>query len=213
MNASPQRKPRNKLTPRQRALVQHPWMRREDPPVKPELEFTRFSVAELLQEIHHEHFTEYPLPEICFTATKPIACIHTNPEISKPFILINCALNRKETPLEVIRAIVKHECIHLVVRPEIINEKRVSHPPAFGEMERKISPEIDNAWIYLIWNFIGGLTRLPEDEHNESQLLIDPRYAKKRREQPTFTFEECLSFSQPGETDGSGTIGEAILTV
>jgi len=145
------------------------------------------------------------LPDICFAATRFVACIAVAKPL-RPCIVINSVFNHAQLPLEVALTMIKHELIHLAVPPLMINARRISHPPEFWETERKVSPACGRTWAYIDWNLWGGLLRLPEDDRNERLTLVDPRYARGRRNQAFWPIEECLARSE-GRFDGSGIYG------
>lgn len=196
----PPKRPRRKLSKRASVLRQHPWIGKWEHFTQGELPRVSFEMEALLREVHAEFFQDVPLPGICFAKTKCIAYINSR-SADAPFIVINQVFNRRETPIEVIRAIIKHELIHLVIRPRKVETKWVSHPPEFWEMEKRISPESDSMWSFTYLNFCCGLVSLPEDELSERGLYLKPRYAKKRMNDSLLSMEECLNFWGDADKD------------
>ncbi len=97
-----------------------------------------------------------------FVRRGPLACICQWQE--KPVIYVHEILNHTETPTEVISFIFKHELLHLVIQPRLINGAIKMHPPEFFEAEFLIAPERKNAW-YWIWRYLGFyLKRIPKKE-------------------------------------------------
>lgn len=72
-------------------------------------------------------------------------------------IEVNTALNVPGTPIEVIRAIVKHELLHLVAPPELVRRwgrwYREIHPQAFLMRQFETAPEFQTACEWLKRNF------------------------------------------------------------
>jgi hypothetical protein len=170
------------------------WIVKRDPPAQAEFLELPFSLDALLDEVHQMLFPSVPRPAVCCAATRYIAFIQTKPNTIPPTpqIVINAVFNHKHTPVEVIRSILKHEFIHLVIDPQEIGGKRISHPPEFWEKQEQICPEMQRFWSYAYCNLMGGLINLPEDDWNEGQTLLSPRYAKRRRGDPFCSMEECL---------------------
>jgi hypothetical protein len=106
-----------------------------------------------------------------------LACVEIAPSMAH--IRIHEALNRRDTPQEVLEYIIGHELLHTVVRPLVGRDGKVLHPPEFREMERRLLPEGSSVWHWLNEALFGCIHR---DTANEStrvkslwpKILIGP---------------------------------------
>lgn len=116
---------------------------------RPELPLTTFDPSEVLEQMRIERVPEVTAPVPCFIRDiSPLACILCDDQ-GGGTVLIHSLLNDPQTPLAVMKLIATHELLHLVVRPEFIEGKRVSHPPAFRELENARCPEKREAWQWI----------------------------------------------------------------
>lgn len=116
---------------------------------RPELPLTTFDPSEVLEQMRIERVPEVTAPVPCFIGDiSPLACILYDDQ-GGGTVLIHSLLNDPQTPLAVMKLIATHELLHLVARPEIIEGKRVSHPPAFRELENARCPEKREAWQWI----------------------------------------------------------------
>lgn len=140
---------------------------------RPSLTFLAFSPSRLLAEIQADLFPDVRhRVRVDFVTEGPLACIaHTDDEAS---IYIHQLLNHSDTPIEVIRLILKHELLHLRIGPTCNNGKTVFHPPEFWTAERDIAPEHDSAWAWIWVNFALCLKRQPKQE----RIQVRPRWKR-----------------------------------
>ena len=93
----------------------------------------------------------------CSIEWAPLACMHQDGnEGGYPAVYFHQVLNHPATPLEVLRAIAKHELLHFAVPPTYGPDPRwprlvvkESHPPEFWVEERRIAPEMPAVWGWL----------------------------------------------------------------
>ena len=61
------------------------------------------------------------------------------PDGDSAVIRLHAVLNHPQTPPQVIAFILRHELLHLLVRPRMVDGKRTSHPPEFRKAERNFA--------------------------------------------------------------------------
>ena len=113
------------------------------------MNFLPYTLESVVADVRAEFFPHLTVETpIVFTEGRPVACIALEGSDSR-VISIHPALSRPETPLSVLRFIVKHELIHVDV-PAVRSGRRViHHPPAFWEREYEIAPESRDCWAWL----------------------------------------------------------------
>lgn len=156
---------------------------------KPSLPFLGFSITELFAGIRAEWFPEISLPvHVFFVHRGPLACIVA--EDARATIYIHQILNHSETPVEVMRHILKHELLHLRIRHREIDGKQTYHPPEFWEAERAISQERSAAWCW-IWINLNDCIRL---RRKEERIGVRSNW-KSVWSNPMTSLEDCLKLS------------------
>ena len=89
----------------------------------------------------------------------------------------------------------KHELLHLIVKPRFIDGKEKSHPPEFWEREKLISPEKNDAWVWIWSNYLGCLKKRPRLE----QIDVLPTWLKRWCD-PKYSIDESsklFNFKKP----------------
>ena len=107
-----------------------------------------------------------PCVAVGFCVNDTLACILLNEKCSN--VLIHVVLNDEQTPRQVLSHIITHEMLHLLIPPEEIEGRLVSHPESFWQKERQIIPERSQSWSWIRTNFY-GCVRL--DEKTESTVV------------------------------------------
>lgn len=128
-----------------------------------EISWTPYCIHSLLEEIRKQYFPEIEKPvTICFMKLETLAYIISTPIEDQ--ICIHSLMNHKDTPAKVIKFIIKHELLHIRIRPVEIKEKLISHPPEFWEAEKLIAPERELIWGWVWVQFHECLKRNKEEE-------------------------------------------------
>lgn len=135
--------------------------KKEDPKeFQPLLWRLPYSLPGLLEEVRAEHFRHLP-PEIPINVVtwQPLCCIvHMEPVLrTEPRIFVHELLNHVDTPVEVMRFVLKHELLHCVVRPRQVDGEMESHPPEFWRAERELGPEGPGVWRWVEKNLGRGI--------------------------------------------------------
>lgn len=115
---------------------------------QPEFRVVAFDMDALLGEMRALVIPDDPRPVKVFFLVQPtLACIEIMDD--RAHIKIHAALNHRRTPVEVMRYVLKHELLHMKIRPELIDGKEIGHPPAFWEAEEALVPErrVGGAWL------------------------------------------------------------------
>ena len=143
------------------------------------LPFVGFDLGELLRSVRATRITAATLnATVSFHRMRTLACVEIGPSMAR--IRIHEALNREDTPRQVLEYIIGHELLHTVVRPHVERDGKVlHHPPEFREMERRLLPEGNSVWRWLNEALFGCIHR---DTANEStrvkshwpKILIGP---------------------------------------
>lgn len=125
--------------------------RRRPHPFQPALWRTSVDVPALVEEVRALSFPRVPGPVPVFFAThRPLACAITQPgELAFPAVYIHQVLNHPETPVEVLRFVVKHELLHLAIPPKRTGRRVQTHPREFWDAEARIAPEALLAWRWV----------------------------------------------------------------
>ncbi len=117
--------------------------------VQPAMNFLSYTLESVVAEVRAEFFPHLTVETpIVFTDGTRVACIALDGPGGHQ-ISIHPALSRPETPLAVLRFIVKHELIHIDVPAVRSGRRVVHHPPAFWEREYEIAPESRDCWAWL----------------------------------------------------------------
>ena len=64
--------------------------------------------------------------------------------------------------------ILKHELLHILIRPRQIDGRMAVHPPEFWAEEKRISPSRDEVWD---WLHIALIAHLKIDEKREAAMI------------------------------------------
>jgi len=156
---------------------------------QPYLVFLPFPIRLLLDDIHSRLFPDVAQAvRIYFVSRGPLACIAH--DASHASIYVHQLLNRPDTPKGVMTLIIKHELLHLRIKPGKIDGSRsaVMHPPEFWEAESAIAPEREAAWMWIWGNFHTYLKARPRLE----RIDVLPKWRKGWR-MPVMDIEECRS--------------------
>jgi len=171
------------------------------PPLIP---FVSFDFPALLTTIRTRHFPNVALSisanflKASRARSESLASINFGGAVAD--IRIHEILNRADTPEEVIEHILKHEILHIVIRPRQIDSRTVKHPPEFWEAEKRISPEREEAWD---WLSIALIAHLRIDEKREAAMIR--RGWERSISNPFPTFADARELSNP-DTVKSGYI-------
>lgn len=123
------------------------------------LNFAQWDLAALCDEIRQELFPELTLtPSVRFLQKSTLANIIRQGEENWT-ISLHAVLNCGDVPLCVFTYILKHELLHMEIRPQEISGRLVDHPPEFFQRERQITPERDEA-KHWIWRNLGDRLRV-----------------------------------------------------
>lgn len=113
-----------------------------------ELPLFSFDLRELLAREQVKVPALPPLQlEIWIQNQPTLACIQS--DSTKAAIRLHSVLNHADTPESVIAFILCHELLHLVIPPEKLNGRLITHPPSFREGEIRLSPNRTLAWGWL----------------------------------------------------------------
>lgn len=113
---------------------------------KVEVPFVSYNINDMIKEYQSMLNIDNSIKvSINFRQMPTLASIHTE----NKDIMIHTILNNSETPQDVIAYIIKHELLHLIISPRMIDGKMTSHPPEFYEEQTKISPEGDEIFFWL----------------------------------------------------------------
>ena len=127
--------------------------------------FVPFSLLDELAYVREQWFpTLQGRVDVGFDRERPLACIQFVDD-EQPLLVqirLHYALDRPDTPLPVVRFLLKHELIHCEVRPEEIDGWLWHHPPAFWRREEEIAPERRRCWQWLRANIGHSLRHCAE---------------------------------------------------
>lgn len=129
--------------------------RRRPHPFQPALSRTSVDVPTLVEEVRARYFPGLPGPvPAFFVSGRPLACalIASADELAFPAVYLHQVLNHPDTPIEVLRFIVKHELLHLAMPPLRRGRRVEAHPRTFWEAEQRIAPEAPIAWRWVAAN-------------------------------------------------------------
>ena len=171
-----------------------------------EISLLPFSISDLISEVRTEFFPAVDTKiDCCFGDLRTLGFIEKVDGDNQSIIALHSVLNHKDTPREAIKFIVKHEFLHLVIRPRVIDGKLVSHPPDFWERENELSPERNLIWRWIRFNFDHILTL-----DRQRECLQVRRYGlKKIKSGERISFQqtkEIADFWDGIERDYSGLI-------
>jgi hypothetical protein len=127
---------------------------RKKPAGYPEISFLSFDVLDLLARIQHEMGLDAVGPVTFSLQTmQTLACIRW--EQGKPGgdIFFHSLFNRPDVPQQVIEHVLRHELLHLKIRPRMIDDKLVHHPPEFWEAEQALAPWKSASWGWMVLAF------------------------------------------------------------
>ena len=127
---------------------------RKKPKGYPEISFLSFDVLDLLARIQHEMGLDAVGPVTFSLQTmETLACIRW--EQGKPGgdIFFHSLFNRPDVPQPVIEQVLRHEFLHLKIRPREIDGKLVHHPPEFWEAEQALVPWKEASWGWMVLAF------------------------------------------------------------
>jgi hypothetical protein len=160
-----------------------------------EIPWTRYCIHSLLDETRKQYFPAIEKPvTICFVKQETLANIIFTPREYQ--IRMHSLMNHKDTPSEVITVIIKHELLHIRIRPTEINEKMISHPPEFWEAEKLIAPERELIWSWVWVQFYGCLKINKEEE----KTLVKKNW-KKYMNRERITLARAFEIMTPMEKD------------
>lgn len=115
------------------------------PEVQGHFHFAPFDLDKLLAEVRAECFPFMVGIVRCAYSTErgAVAWISVDPWPGvRGIIHVNPALDRPDTSEGAMRGILKHELLHIVVRPDLDEDGWLSwHPPAFWARQFELSPE------------------------------------------------------------------------
>ena len=119
---------------------------------QPALCFVDLNLPALLNELLAGQFADIDQDvRVSFVSEGPLACIETGQPAQ---IYIHQVLNHPDTPPEVIRYVLQHELLHLRIPPEGDD----THPPGFRAAEKRLCPDMNIAWGWMLIN-LGQFTR------------------------------------------------------
>ena len=127
---------------------------RKKPVGYPEISFLSFDVLDLLARIKSEMGLDAVGPVTFSLQTmETLACIRW--EHGKPGgdVFFHSLFNRPDVPQPVIEHVLRHELLHLKIRPRKIDGKLVHHPPEFWEAEQALIPWKSASWGWMVLAF------------------------------------------------------------
>jgi hypothetical protein len=162
--------------------------------VRPYLHFTTFGVRDALDAVRSQHFAGVrQRVEFHFVDRGWLACICFTDDSAH--IYTHQVLNHRDTPIEVIRLICKHEFLHLVIPSITVRGREVQHPPEFWAREKEIAPEREAAWAW-VWTNLGlwlkrrprleGIDVLPKWRESLSRPKVDVATCMARLPDPAW---------------------------
>jgi len=144
--------------------------------------FAPFALRDLLAEVKGRCFPAMgALVSVGFQGGyAPLACVSYTPfpRQGTARIAVHSALDRPDTPLDVVRFLLKHELIH-VERESARGHgggRRPSHPAAFWEREREVAPEAEEMWEW-IESEVGHCL---ERDHRRECVFVVPKRTPRR---------------------------------
>jgi hypothetical protein len=152
-----------------------------------------YDIHALCAEIKRSRFPSHSLPPVLatFCENDTLACVC--PTEHRIDIYIHLVLNFPSTPVQVFRLILTHELLHIVIPSEMVDGKVVHHTGAFRREEKRMCPEISQAWTWLWTNFGPCLRR---DKKEEVTVV-------KRNWKQFYGPERPFSWRRCSETTGS----------
>ncbi len=127
---------------------------RKKPAGYPEISFLSFDVLALLASIQTEMVLDAVGPVTFSLQTmQTLACIRWEQGKSGGDIFFHSLFNRPDVPKPVIEHVLRHELLHLKIRPREIDGKLVHHPPEFWEAEQALVPWKSASWGWMILAF------------------------------------------------------------
>lgn len=131
------------------------------------------------------HFPSLDIPvNLYFVEIATLACV-LKKDIGAD-IFIHVILNDYCTPIQVCNHIILHELLHLIVPPEIIEGKEVSHTPMFWQQERQMIPDRSTSWGWIWTNFSMCLRK-----DVKAECIHVRRNWKKYANMPRCSWEHC----------------------
>jgi hypothetical protein len=170
-----------------------------------EIPIVPFDVDQILHDLLAGEFRDLTVRPIWQFAEEDTLAFIRPDYPNGPLIVFHSILNNLGTPYEVIKFILKHELLHLRIRPREIDGKLVSHPPEFFEVEKQIAPELLDYWQWMMINFYPALKRNEKKE----QTKVLPRIARRYRKDTFCSFEESRRICAPKDADKAGAAHDA----
>jgi hypothetical protein len=129
----------------------------------------QFIPFDLRAELRYVHATWFPHirrnPSVRWAhGFGPLACIRAPERWTFASITLNRALDRPDTPIEVLHYLLKHEFLHIEVPPVGRGPRAISHPQEFWDREAELCPEREACWRWLHENLGHCLCDIPRLE-------------------------------------------------
>lgn len=122
---------------------------------QPVIPVTRFSFSDVLEEMRAAYFPEIEeRVEVRMVRTSALAAMYAGfMGRDRHMVVFHPVWDHRDTPVEVVRFIAKHELTHIARPPRFVDGDLESHPPEFWEHERAIGPEGYAVWAWIRHNF------------------------------------------------------------
>lgn len=113
----------------------------------PEFSLFGFSLSALLTEVRNG-FPELASQKIEIWLRNQPTLATVRLDDNKVVIELHAVLNHSQTPERVVRFILRHELLHVLIRPREIDGRLAAHPPEFWDAERRF-PDRLLAWSWV----------------------------------------------------------------
>ncbi len=153
-------------------------------PRQPIMHFAPFSLPELVDELRQTHFPGLTGDIHCGFSTGLDAVAQAIVFADGPYrtlrgvIDVNVALNTPDTPVEVMRGILKHELLHFEVPESEEDGFLTSHPQAFWMRQFELSPEFAPTCEWLVRTYGRAYRRV------DGSLILRGRKVRKGGRMP-----------------------------
>lgn len=127
---------------------------RKKPVGYPEISFLSFDVLDLLARLKSDMDLDAVGPVAFSLQTmETLACIRWEEGKQGGDIFFHSLFNRPDVPQPVVEHVLRHELLHLKIRPRMIDGKLVHHPPEFWEAEQALVPWMSASWGWMVLAF------------------------------------------------------------
>jgi len=159
----------------------------------PELSQFEFDLSGLLREVRgtFPSLDAWRI-EIWLQRQPTLACVVIDGTAAS--ISLHTVLNHSQTPRPVIAFILRHELLHLLIRPREEQGRMCAHPAEFWEAERELAPGRTMAWAWL--SLVLGRC-MKADKQRECTRITS--YWRKVMSHPRPTLRQVAGLMKSGE--------------